>query len=119
VVGDFLENGRYEKHLRALRKTLYSNYLHYVRVITECFPKGTKISRPQGGLSLWVELPPQIDTIALYNDAIAHKIVFSPGKMFTLQHQFNNCMRLSYGLEWNDNTEEALRVLGLLANKRI
>ncbi|HEX8575819.1 MAG TPA: PLP-dependent aminotransferase family protein [Flavobacterium sp.] len=117
VVGDFLENGRYEKHLRTLRKTLYSNYLHYVRTITDCFPEGTKISRPQGGLSLWVELPPQIDTITLYNAAIAHKIVISPGKMFTLQDQFNNCMRLSYGLEWNDNTEKALQMLGSLAKK--
>ena len=117
VIGDFLENGRYEKHLRTLRKTLYSNYLNYVRTITDCFPEGTKISRPQGGLSLWVELPPQIDTIALYNAVIAYKIVISPGKMFSLQDQFKNCMRLSYGLEWNENTEKALRILGSLAKK--
>ena len=117
TIGNFLGNGRYEKHLRTLRKTLYSNYLHYVRTITDCFPEGTKISRPQGGLSLWVELPPQIDTIVLYNTAIAHKIVISPGKMFTLQDQFNNCMRLSYGLEWNNNTEKALQMLGSLAKK--
>jgi DNA-binding transcriptional MocR family regulator len=57
AIGIFLETGRYEAHLRKLRKTLYTNYLQYVRVIGECFPSGTKISRPQGGLSLWVELP--------------------------------------------------------------
>jgi len=110
-----LETGRYEAHLRKLRKTLYTNYLQYVRVIGECFPSGTKISRPQGGLSIWVELPKPGDTIELYNEAVNKKITFSPGSMFTLQKQFSNCMRLTYGLEWNEKTENALKTLGKLA----
>jgi DNA-binding transcriptional MocR family regulator len=115
VIAGFLENGRYEAHLRKLRRILHSNYLQYVRVIGESFPEATKISRPQGGLSLWVELPRQIDTMELYNTALSKKISFSPGSMFTLQKQFNNCMRLSYGLEWTDKTENSLKVLGKLA----
>jgi len=115
ALGSFLETGRYEAHLRKLRKTLYTNYLQYIRVIGECFPQGTKICRPQGGLSLWVELPKSIDTIELYNLAVSKKITFSPGSMFTLQKQFGNCMRLSYGLEWNEKTENGLKVLGRLA----
>lgn len=115
VIGSFLETGRYESHLRKLRRTLHANYLHYVRTIGEYFPEGTKVSRPQGGLSLWVELPKKIDSISLYNEAVNRKITFSPGSMFTLQKQFNNCMRLSYGLEWNDKTENSLKLLGKLA----
>ena len=115
VIGSFLETGRYEAHLRKLRRTLQANYLQYVRVIGEHFPEGTKISRPQGGLSLWVELPLQIDTIGLYNKAVTRKITFSPGSMFTLQKQFGHCMRLSYGLEWNEKTENGLKTLGKLA----
>ena len=115
ALGSFLETGRYEAHLRKLRKTLYTNYLQYVRVIGECFPIGTRISRPQGGLSLWVELPKTIDTIELYNSAISKKITFSPGSMFTLQDQFSNCMRLTFGLEWNEKTENSLKLLGRLA----
>ena len=115
ALGSFLETGRYEAHLRKLRKTLYTNYLQYVRVIGECFPSGTRISRPQGGLSLWVELPKTIDTIELYNSALSKKITFSPGSMFTLQKQFSNCMRLTFGLEWNEKTENSLKLLGRLA----
>jgi len=115
VIGGFLENGRYEAHLRNLRRKLHANYLQYVRVIAEHFPEETKISRPQGGLSLWVELPKQIDTVDLYQTAISKKISFSPGNMFTLQKQFSNCLRLSYGLEWNERTENALNTLGKLA----
>jgi DNA-binding transcriptional MocR family regulator len=35
--------------------------------------------------------------------------------MFTLQKQYNNCLRLSYGLEWNEKVENALKMLGKLA----
>jgi DNA-binding transcriptional MocR family regulator len=115
AIGSFLETGRHEAHLRKLRKTLYTNYLQYVRVISESFPGGTRISRPQGGLSIWVELSKSIDTIELYNEALSRKITFSPGSLFTLQKQFSNCMRLSYGLEWNEKTENGLKVLGRLA----
>jgi DNA-binding transcriptional MocR family regulator len=119
VIGSFLENGRYEAHLRKLRRTLHANYLQYVRVIGEHFPDGTKMSRPQGGLSLWVELPKKIDSIDLYNTATSKKITFSPGSMFTLQKQFSNCMRLSYGLEWNEKTENSLKLLGKLATQSL
>jgi DNA-binding transcriptional MocR family regulator len=119
AIGSFLETGRYEAHLRKLRRTLYTNYLQYVRVIGGCFPDGTKISRPQGGLSIWVELPKSIDSIELYNDAVSRKITFSPGSLFTLQNQFSNCMRLTYGLEWNERTEYGLKQLGKLAKNLI
>jgi len=114
TVAGFLENGRYEAHLRKLRHTLHTNYLQYVRVIGEAFPEGTKISRPQGGLSLWVELPGQVDTIDLYHQAIRSKVSFSPGGLFTLQNQFSNCMRLSYGMPWNEKVESSLRLISRL-----
>lgn len=119
VIGSFLETGRYESHLRKLRHTLHTNYLHYTRVISECFPEGTRISQPQGGLSVWVELPKAIDTISLYNEAVNRKITFSPGRMFTLRQQFGNCMRLSYGMEWNEKTAGSLKLLGKLAKEAL
>ncbi len=115
VIGNFLENGRYEAHLRKLRHTLHTNYLQYVRVISQHFPEGTKISRPQGGLSVWVELPKKINTVDLYYTAIKSKVSISPGSMFTLQKQFNNCMRLGYGMPWSEKLESGLKLIGKLA----
>ena len=120
VIGNFLENGRYEAHLRKLRHTLHTNYLQYVRVISQHFPEGTKISRPQGGLSsLWVELPKKINTVDLYYTAIKSKVSISPGSMFTLQKQFNNCMRLGYGMPWSDKLESGLKLIGKLAKAEL
>jgi len=115
AVGNFLMTGRYENHLRHLRKTLQENYQRYALAIAEHFPQGTKISRPQGGLALWVEFPKGIDTGELYNHALKKHISISPGRMFSLQDQFRNCMRLCIGLPWTDDLKLTLKQLGNLA----
>jgi DNA-binding transcriptional MocR family regulator len=117
AVGNFLETGRYENHLRKLRHTLHTNSLQYLRAIGDYFPEGTKVSRPQGGFLLWLELNKKIDATRLYELALQRKISISPGRMFTLQNQYNNCLRLSYGLNWNEKTDAALKVLGKLAKE--
>ena len=115
AVASFLKTGRYENHLRKLRQTLLTNYHHYTRTIAESFPEDTKTSRPRGGLALWVQLNKKIDTTDLYDLAIRHKISIAPGRMFTLQNQFQNCMRLCIGLPWSEQLEHNLQQVGRLA----
>jgi DNA-binding transcriptional MocR family regulator len=115
TVGNFLKTGRYENHLQHLRQTLHNNYQNYIHAIAEYFPEGTKTSRPQGGLALWVEFSKEIDTRELYDLAIRKHISISPGRMFTLQDQFENCMRLCIGLPWSDDIKLKLKQLGNLA----
>ncbi len=115
AIGSFLENERYENHLRKLRLTLHKNSLQFLRSISQYFPDDTRVSIPQGGLHLWVELNKQTDTVELYNKAMANKISIAPGRMFSLQNQYNNCLKLNFGLEWNEKVEGALKLLGKLA----
>ena len=119
VIAGFLDNGRYESHLRRLRHTLHGNCLQFTRAIADHFPEGTRVSRPQGGFVLWVDLDKKVDTAALYEDAIRQRISIAPGSMFTLKKQFGNCMRLSYGLAWNAGLNDALRQLGDMVKKRM
>ncbi|MFC3199603.1 PLP-dependent aminotransferase family protein [Parapedobacter deserti] len=117
VIAGFLETGRYENHLRKLRHTLHGNLLKFSRAISDYFPDGTMASRPQGGFVIWVELPKTIDTIALYEQCLRHKISFAPGRIFTLQDQYENCLRLNYGLLWNERLDRDLKLLGDLAKR--
>ena len=119
VVADFMEHGRYEHHLRGLRNTLYSNYLKFQSAIEKYFPENTKISKPQGGFVLWLELDPKIDTAILYDIAIQHNISFAPGRMFTQHEQFNNCMRLNYAIKWDEKVEASLKKLGQLIKNEL
>ena len=112
AIANFMENDRYENHLRKLRRELHANSLHFAQSIMNFFPEETKIVTPQGGFMLWVELDKKIDTTELYHRAMRHKISIAPGRMFTLQDQYRNCMRLSYGQRWSPFIEERLMQLG-------
>ncbi len=116
VIAHFLETGRYETHLRKLRQQLYSRYLMYVKTIHEHFPSpDTRLSRPQGGFVLWVELPRDMDALDLYDRAIRQQISIAPGRMFSLRNQYHHCFRLNYGLPSNEKTEKALQALGKMS----
>lgn len=112
AIANFMENDRYENHLRKLRQELYTNSLHFTQAIMNYFPEETKVISPQGGYMLWVELDKKIDTTELYYRSMKQGISIAPGRMFTLQEQYNNCMRLSYGQRWNPLIEERLQLLG-------
>ena len=114
VVGDFLKNGRYENHLRKIRQILNYNCNNYINTVLESFPTGTKVSQPQGGFFLWVELDKSIDTTAFYHLAMKHNISIAPGRIFSFQDQFSNCMRLSFGLPWSNELRESIKTLGRL-----
>jgi DNA-binding transcriptional MocR family regulator len=118
IVATFLESGRYENHLRKLRGTLHANSLKMSRLIGENFPPGTRISRPQGGFMLWIELENSYNSVSILDEALKNNICIAPGRMFTLQEQYQNCMRLSYGLEWNSEIEQALVKLGNIIKKQ-
>jgi len=117
AIANFLGNGRYEFHMKEMRKLLYSQYLKYIQTIVEYFPKDTRISRPQGGFVLWIELNKNIDTFKLYQQALIQNISIAPGHIFSLQPKYSNCLRLSFCHTWNEKTEEALKTIGKIAKE--
>jgi DNA-binding transcriptional MocR family regulator len=115
AIADFLSNGRYELHLRHLRKALHTQSLRYVQAVSEHFPEDTRITRPQGGFTLWIELNKKIDTYKLHKRALKHNIGIAPGQIFSTQgKRFENCFRISYGEPWSDRIEEGIKMLGKL-----
>ncbi|MBD3906949.1 PLP-dependent aminotransferase family protein [Chryseobacterium sp. Ch-15] len=119
VIADFLENGRFDHHLRGFRQKLHTNCLKYQRAVEEYFPESTKISQPQGGFVLWLELDNKIDTAQLYDVAVKQNISFAPGRMFTQHDQFNNCMRLNFALKWDESLENDLKRLGTIVKNAL
>lgn len=112
AIAGFMAEGRYENHMRRLRQTLHANSLQFTRAINEYFPDNIKMSIPNGGFTLWLELDEKIDTYNVYREAVQHKISIAPGSMFTLQERYSNCMRISYGMPWSAQVDNALKTLG-------
>jgi len=117
AIAHFLGIGRYDYHLKKLRKALHTQCLRYLQGILQYFPPNTKVSRPQGGFVLWVELDRQLNAYRLYQEAMKHNVSVAPGQVFSAQGQFANCLRISYARPWDAEVEEALRMLGQLIRK--
>ncbi|CZY43312.1 MULTISPECIES: hypothetical protein [Enterobacter cloacae complex] len=113
-LGIFLENGGYDLHLRHLRR-LYERQIDIVRAcIAESFPPGTRVSRPQAGFILWIELPEGTDTLAVFHAALDEKILCMPGILCSGSRVFNHCLRMAACFEITDIHRQAISRLGAL-----
>lgn len=119
TASDFLRNGGYDHHLRSIRRA-YQNQVHLVSTaILRSFPEGTRLSRPQGGFVLWVELPSRIDTLQLYREALKQGINTAPGALFSVKDRYRNCLRMNCGIPWSAEVEQGVRTLGRLATQQL
>jgi DNA-binding transcriptional MocR family regulator len=117
AVAHFLKIGRYEYHLKNLRKALHTQCLRYMQAVIEYFPHDTKISRPQGGFVLWLELNKKVNSFKLRTEALKHKISVVPGRIFSAGCNYSNFIRISFGKPWNDDIDYGLMMLGKLIKK--
>jgi DNA-binding transcriptional MocR family regulator len=119
AMADFLSKGRYEYHLKNLRKALHTQCLKYIQGIREHFPEDTKVSRPQGGFVLWVELNKKVNSYKLCTEALKHNISIAPGRLFSAKCNYSNYLRISYGKPWDSDIEYGLMMLGKLIRKMV
>ena len=111
VTAAYLKNGTYERHLRRLRTHLKNQVSNTALAVARYFPEGTKISAPQGGLALWVQLDDKVDSLKLFRNAIAQRIAVLPGVMCASGTIFNNCIRISCGMPYTDAIDQGLKAL--------
>ena len=115
AIAEYLEQGGYDRHLRRLRETLQAQQDLMANAIAREFPAGTRVTRPQGGFFLWIEMPAAVDALALHRQALARGISVAPGPIFSASGQFGNALRLNYGHPWDDAKADAIRALGEMA----
>ncbi len=118
VAAKFMQEG-YDRQLRGMRATFQSQMAAVSRAVRTFFPRGTRVTDPTGGFVLWVEFPPGVDTLKLRIDALEEKISTAPGPVFSVRHQFKNCLRINCGLRWTPAFERAIQILGRLAANQL
>lgn len=116
VLARYYASGGYDRYLRRVRTTLASNAQRFSEAIARCFPEGTRIARPAGGIVLWVELPPNVDGAEVFRTALASRIGIAPGIVFSAKAEYRNYIRVSCGLAWSPTIERAIEQLGKLVS---
>lgn len=114
ALADYLKQGGYDSHLRQLRRRLAEQEAALVDAVERHFPPGTRLARPQGGYFLWLELPRQVDTLRLHQQALERGISIAPGPIFSAKREFAHCLRLNFGHPDSPRQQEAVATLGRL-----
>ena len=117
-IAEFIAQGGYERHLRKLRKQYQRNRDIMTSWIEQYFPKETRMSYPQGGFVLWIELPRKIDTVALNKLCLIKGISFAPGVLFSASGKYNHCLRLNYANP-TEKSREAVEVIGGIIRRMV
>lgn len=114
AIAEFLANGGYDRHLRKLRGICARQMAALRDAVCCSFPAGARVTRPNGGTVLWVEMPERVDAYTLYERALERGIGIAPGPLFTTGGDYRNCIRLS-GAFWSNEIAAAVQTAGKLA----
>jgi DNA-binding transcriptional MocR family regulator len=98
--------------LRKLRRTLEAQRDAMLNAIRRHFPSEIRVSRPQGGYFVWLEMPETVKALDVFGLAMERDITIMPGTVFSPQRKFGNCIRLNYGMAWTPAAEAAVATLG-------
>lgn len=115
ALADLLTQPGIEAGYRQLRSVIAARVDEARELISRHFPKGTRVTDPPGGFILWLELPSEADSLALYRECLEEHICIAPGVMFSATDRFRHCLRLGVGGAWGDAQRQALRRVGEIA----
>ena len=96
VLAEFTRRGLLARHLARMRKVYSSRLAALEEALEKHLPEEAKWTRPEGGMCLWVELPPGFDASELLIHVRERGVLFAPGRYFYLQNPQPNTLRLGF-----------------------
>ncbi len=113
IIG-YLKHGGCERHLRGLRQRLSVQLQQMRQALERSLPEGCRLTRPEGGYMLWIELPATVDALRLHQLALDQSISIAPGPIFSAQRRYTNFIRVNFGHPWSKQIDDAVQTLGAL-----
>ena len=110
---EFLRRGLFAKHVGKMRKVYASRLQALDEALRQHMPEGTRWTRPEGGMCLWLELPLGFDANELLIHSKERGVLFAPGRYFYVQGTLPNTLRLGFA---SLNEKEIARGVATLAD---
>ncbi len=95
-LAEFVRRGMFTKHVTKMRKIYASRLVALDEALRKHMPEGTRWTRPEGGMCLWLELPPGFDANELLMHVRERGVLFAPGRYFYVQGPLPNTLRLGF-----------------------
>ena len=110
ALADFIETGGYVKHLKRTRYRLAEHKQYYLDCLTRHLPAGSRISQPDGGLVLWLQVP-GLDAEAIGHAAEQAGLDIRVGGLFTASDRYQDCLRINIGFPFTGSVQQELQTL--------
>lgn len=109
----YLQSRQFGAHLDLVRDVYHERRDRLIAAARQYLPAEAIWRCPQGGMYLWVEMPPAGPTATdLYLAAINYNVAFAIGSVFSASGSFAHAIRLNFATPTPDEIDEGMRRLG-------
>jgi 2-aminoadipate transaminase len=108
----------FETHVPSLRRGLRAKLDTLMEALNEQFGTTAEFEEPKGGIFLWVKLPDHVDTLKLYQAALAAGVSINPGPEWSTDKAYAGCrLRLCFASPTHQQIREGIAVLAEVCGK--
>ncbi|MFS1428445.1 PLP-dependent aminotransferase family protein, partial [Vibrio splendidus] len=107
AVADFIESGQYAKHVRRRCAQILSLRQQYLSYLAQHLPQDVKISNPQGGMVLWLQIP-NLNQSTFAQAVADQNIDVRLGHLFSTLDLYSNCLRINIGYSLEGKAKQQL-----------
>jgi 2-aminoadipate transaminase len=100
-----------DAHIEKIRAVYGERCNVMLDALARHFPAGVRWTKPEGGMFLWVELPPHVNTADLLQAALKEKVAFVPGAPFFANEKPQNFLRLNFSNQKPERIEQGIERL--------
>jgi 2-aminoadipate transaminase len=119
IIASYIEKGLLEKNLE---KTiaLYSKRRDFmIKCFRENMPDKVTWTEPEGGLFLFVTLPPHLDSEDIFRKAVERNVAFVAGSSFFCNDSGRNTMRINFSFSNPAEIEEGVKRLSAVIREEL
>jgi DNA-binding transcriptional MocR family regulator len=118
IVREYLASGQHRHHLNHLRSSNLASRNAMLEALESYFPEEATWTIPNGGLFLWVQLPPEISLVSLAHQAWSENVFVYPGTPFFPGQKGYNALRLNFSHP-PETIDRGIAVLGKILKKHL
>ncbi|BBD08565.1 PLP-dependent aminotransferase family protein [Desulfovibrio ferrophilus] len=112
IVHRWLEDNDLDEHIAKICDCYGTQCNAMLTAADEFFPEEVTLTRAEGGMFLWAEMPEGCSSMKLFDLAIKEKVAFVPGNPFYVDGRDANTLRLNYTNAVPETITEGMKRLG-------
>ncbi len=111
LMAEYISSGILEENLPKSIALYKDKRDHLLSLLEKYMPDGVSWTHPEGGLFLFLTLPEEIDTVALYDKALSAGVAYVAGSFFHTDGKGRNTMRLNFSFLDKERMEDGIKIL--------